>query len=186
MSSDQLIPINQIAKMAGTDKIHLAYLTKLRLLPQTIRRKINGQIMGCYPEYVISLIQKIEALKNRGLTYSQIRFELGNTKTVAPSASQPVFLNDYQAQPANSTLQANPMVFLVIGLVLGYVLFSLNTINTSLTVKNAQATVATNTLPDKSPIITTSQNEDQPIYLIAIPNKNLYKLGQTNLTNLIR
>ena len=157
--------------MAGTDKIHLAYLTKLRLLPQTIRRKVNGQIMGCYPEYVINLIQKIESLKNRGLTYSQIRFELGNTKSVAPSAS-PVFLHDYTSVPPNnSTTPTNPLAFLIIGLVLGYVLFSLNNLDKAITASKPQIAMA---------------SETSQISLIAIPNKNLYKLGQMNLTTLLK
>ncbi len=170
MLSDQLIPINQIAKMAGTDKIHLAYLTKLRLIPQTIRRKVGNKITGCYPENVISLIPKIEELKNMGLTYSQIRYEL----------------NEIPKPLQGKQESSNPLAFLIIGLVLGYVLFSLNTINNSMVPKNTQAVMAAETLPEKNPIITTSQDGDQPIYLIAIPNKNLYKLGQTNLTSLLK
>ncbi len=161
MSSDQLIPINQIAKLAGTDKIHLAYLTKLRLIPQTIRRKIGNKITGCYPENVISLIPKIEELKNMGLTYSQIKFEM----------QKPV-QHDTSFQYSHS----NSLAFLVIGLVLGYILFALNGINnsntnTSLAVKNVQA---------------AEVPQDQPIYLLAIPNKNLYKLGQMDLTSLLK
>jgi hypothetical protein len=180
MSSDQLIPIKQIAKAVGTDKIHLAYLTKLRLIPQTIRRKVNGQIMGCYPEYVIGLIQKIETLKNKGLTYSQIRFELGNTKAVANP--NPVFLHDYATLPNNPMTPANPLIFLVIGLVLGYVLFSLNTINSAIASKN----IAASALPAQTSVVSTDPAAAGQVYLIAIPNKNLYKLGQTNLTTLLK
>ena len=170
MSSDQLIPINQIAKLAGTDKIHLAYLTKLRLIPQTIRRKIGNKITGCYPENVISLIPKIEELKNMGLTYSQIRYELNEIpkQAMAPGGVQ----HDTSFQYSHS----NSLAFLVIGLVLGYILFALNGINnsntnTSLAVKNVQA---------------AEVPQDQPIYLLAIPNKNLYKLGQMDLTSLLK
>lgn len=159
MSSDQLIPINQIAKLAGTDKIHLAYLTKLRLIPQTIRRKVRNKITGCYPEKVISLIPKIEELKNMGLTYSQIRYELNNSGSGMPK----------QTQHDTSSL-----AFLVIGLVLGYILFSLNSVNNPMVPKNTQAVMAAE-IP-----------KDQPIYLLAVPSKNLYKLGQTNLTSLLK
>lgn len=166
MSSDQLIPIKQIAKAVGTDKIHLAYLTKLRLIPQTIRRKVGNKITGCYPENVISLIPKIEELKNMGLTYSQIRYELNNSGSGMPK----------QTQHDTSSL-----AFLVIGLVLGYVLFSLNNLDKTITANKPQVAMAAETS-----IVSSDPAAAGQVYLIAIPNKNLYKLGQTNLTSLLK
>lgn len=96
-----LLPIGQIAKTVKTDKIHLAYLTKLGLLPQTIRRKIAGKMTGCYPDWAVSQIRKIEDLKNSGLAYSQI-------KTPAP------------------VYNLNPLALLIIGLLLGYILATSN------------------------------------------------------------
>lgn len=154
MLSDQLIPINQIAKIAKTDKIHLAYLTKLRLIPQTIRRKIDNAVTGCYPASVVPVIAQIEDLKNRGLSYSQIKYEL------------------HRDQPV--PVQQNQTAFLIIGLILGYILFSINSIKT--------------TSPETNPIVTTvtNPNEKQPIYLLAYPDKNFYKVGTTNFTSLIK
>ncbi len=92
----------------GDPKIHLAYLTKLRLLPQAIRRKIGNTITGCYPESVVDNLKRIESLKNKGLSYSQIRLQM--------------------ERPAYSVnLNLTGLVYLVVGLVLGYLLAIKNT-----------------------------------------------------------
>lgn len=142
-----LLPIGQVAKLARTDKIHLAYLTKLRLIPQTIRRKVDGKISGCYPLEVIDKLQKIEVLKNKGLSYSQIKWELEQPK--------PAF---------NFNWNVPPLVFLFIGLILGYLLSGGNKPPARL---DAQAAAD---LPKE-------------IYLLTIPDQNLYKIGKINLKN---
>lgn len=85
----------------GDPKTHLAYLTKLHLLPQTVRRKIGTEIAGCYPDYVADLLLRIESLRASGLTYPQIKYKLEN--------------------PASNN-QPYALAFLVIGLILGYLL----------------------------------------------------------------
>ena len=104
-----LLPISQIIKQArimganfgfGDPKTHLAYLTKLHLLPQASRKKIGQDIVGCYPEYVVDLLMKIEGLRAQGLTYPQIKFKLEN-----PVGNQPYVV-----------------AFLIVGLILGYLL----------------------------------------------------------------
>lgn len=158
-----LLPISQIVEKAtaagvtfgfGDPKTHLAYLTKLRLLPQAVRRKINQEIEGCYPEEVISQMRKIEELKKQGLTYREIRFYL-------------------QTLPAVSSHQATPgVVFLLIGLFLGYLLA-------------ISAPAAAKMQTPTAPLAATAQSPaDQSIYLIAVPNPHLYKLGKLDINSI--
>lgn len=157
----------------GDPKVHLAYLTKLRLLPQAIRRKIADKIVGCYPENVLTTIKKIEELKSAGLSYSQIRYQL--------SAGSPVVPNFAPVYPQNDRFSS--LAFLLIGLILGFLLatnFSGNAI------KTAQATALPENTNSTLVKIESSQNPgSEPIYLIAIPNENLYKLGKTDI-NLLK
>lgn len=173
-----LVPINQIAKAAKTDKIHLAYLTKLRLLPQTIRRKVSGKIQGCYPASVVALVHKIEELKDQGLTYSQIRFQLTQPESVlsaTPFAVAPAIV-----QPTS------PLALLIVGLLLGYLLAT----------RPPSGAAALTQVP-VSPIDINSQTmlkvlkdngpaQSGPIYVIAVPAQNFSKVGQTNINDLTR
>ena len=159
MSSNQLIPIETISKVTGLSKVQLAYLTKLRLLPQTIRRKIGDKIAGCYPESVLTTVSEIENLRDQGLSYAQIRYELrrGSEK------------------PATNF---SAMAFLIIGLVLGYMLAVVGGISS----RNQTALpVAAETSARLN-----NQSGSGQIYLIALPDKNLYKLGQIDLNTLIK
>lgn len=172
-----LLPIGQTINAAknvgvtfghGDPKVHLAYLTKLRLLPQTIRRKWGNKITGCYPSTVVETLKKIEVLKNQGLPYSQIRY----------------MLNQKPANVVPATLPAtnSPAVaFLLIGLVLGYILASLpkQAFTPSAVINAPEADV---TSAQKGLVLSTGiDSEPQPIYLIVIPDKNLYKLGKISL-----
>lgn len=157
-----LLPISQIVEKArvagvtfgfGNPKTHLAYLTKLRLLPQAVRRKINQEIEGCYPEEVVSKVKQIEELKKQGLTYREIRFYL-------------------QALPAFSHQATSGVVFLLIGLFLGYLL----AISAPAAVKMQIPT---------APLAASAQSPtDQSIYLIAVPSPSLYKLGKLDINSL--
>lgn len=170
---DSLLPINQIAKLAKTDKIHLAYMTKLRLIPQTIRRKVNGKITGCYPESVIQELTQIEELKNHGLTYSQIRYQLDSRQNDGPVAT---------------TTPNFAIAFLVVGLILGYLLANGNNLNMSSTNVAAKNV----TLPaesDYQKVLRLAGNQNtnnQPIYVIAVPNQNIDRLGKVNFNELIK
>lgn len=153
--SDQLVPISTISKLSGVSKIHLAYLTKLRLIPQTIRRKVDGAITGCYPESVLKQLQKIEGMKDRGLTYSQIRFAINS--------------------PAALNFNINGPAFLIIGLVLGYIVANLR----------VSAPTAVASVPADTKLTVRHETQSDPVYLIAIPEKNLYKLGKLDINSLV-
>lgn len=167
MSSESLIPIEQIVKLSGTDKIHLAYLSKLHLIPAAIRRKLfNGKISGCYPESVIGTLKKIEELKNRGLSYSQIKAQLSIINSSL----------EVQANKFNLALAFSGSVFLLIGILIGYLLA------TSAGHKNISF------LPEsdyQKVLKITQPSGDQPIYVIPVNNPALYKLGKIDLTSLI-
>lgn len=143
-----LLPIGQIVKLTGTDKTHLAYLAKLRLIPQAIRRKVGDKIAGCYPLEVIDKVQKIETLKDKGLSYSQIKWELNDSK--------PAF---------NFNWNISPLVFLFIGLILGYLLSG------------------GNKAPAVTPANATATELPKEVYLLTVPDQNLYKIGKIDLKN---
>lgn len=151
-----LLPISQVTKITETDKVHLAYLTKLRILPQTIRRKINGAIHGCYPESVIPLIKRVEELKSQGLTYSQIKL-------------------NFAYQPVTAPKNTNSFAFLIIGLLLGYLL-AINNVHPE-TVRPVSAV---------SPLDQNNKTMVEPIYLIPVSKQNFDKLGTVNINDLIK
>lgn len=188
MSSDQLIPIENIVKSAtengvtfgfGSPKNHLSYLSKLHLIPSAIRRKLaDGKISGCYPESVISTLQKIEQLKNQGLTYSQIKAQL----SIINSNTQ------VQANKFNLALAYSGPIFLIIGILLGYLLAT-SAVNKNNVLGTEVGTAAQANDFQKILRLSTSPNSDQSIYLISVPNNDaanqgLYKLGKTTLNNL--
>ena len=158
-----LLPIGQIAKATRTDRVHLAYLTKLRLIPQTIRRKINDKITGCYPDSVIPLIRRVEELKDRGLTYSQIKFQL------QPEIIQPNFAQAPTYQPVSASHNSNAFAFLIIGLLIGYLL-AINNVRPE-TVR---------------PVSADAPKISEPIYLIPVSKQNLDKFGTININDLIK
>ena len=166
-----LLPIDQIVKKArqsgtalghGDPKIHLAYLTKLKLLPQAIRRKIGEKIQGCYPDYILPLLSKIENLRSKGLSYSQIRFQLNENQTLVT--------------PQYATSNNQSLAFLIIGLILG---FLLATTNANPSYKPAEIPTT-----DFQKVVSNQNSSSDPIYLLAIPNQNLYKLGKININEL--
>lgn len=150
-----LVPIDKIAKQSGTTKIHLAYLTKLGLIPMTIRRKINGKMTGCYPESVISELQKIEERKNKGSSYNQIK-------------------------DVNFNFNFSGLSLLLIGLILGYFLAT----NTG-AIPSASALTAKLDVQRPANGTVLASEKDQPIYVIALPQKNLDKLGKMDLSALV-
>ncbi|MBI4100096.1 hypothetical protein HY440_03745 [Candidatus Microgenomates bacterium] len=176
-----LVPISQIAKAAQTDKIHLAYLTKLRLLPQTIRRKVSGKIQGCYPDSVVAMIRRIENLKDQGLTYSQIRFQLAQPEPAVEKLSPlPAYL------PVAS--QTSPLALLIVGLLLGYLL-AVSKPPTALPAA-ALAQAGVSPLDENSKVmvkvLTNSEPLAERLYVIAVPSQNFYKMGQTNINDLVK
>lgn len=196
---NNLLAINEVISRArksgvflghGDPKVHLAYLTKIRLLPQTVRRKIGDRIVGCYPEYVIPLLSKIEEMKSARLTYSQIKYQLQNQTQdpgKLPFSSSPLpasFLESHYPNPLSGSHSS--ITFLFIGLILGFLL-AVNSNNSAL-VPNRQISA---TLPENHNsqpairIVEGGNATTDPIYLIAIPNQNLYKLGKTDI-NLLK
>lgn len=212
---NNLITIEEIISQArksgtflghGNPKVHLAYLTKIRLLPQAIRRKVDGRIVGCYPEFVLSLLNRIEELKTKGLTYSQIRFQLNSNEIMDKRYGTKDKIKDKIKEKRNWTDSTtfispssyplsnifnpssgtNPVVFLLIGLILGFLLAANNNANSPARQQNNQSLAQTIDAVPKHSIETVQTNNPSPdpIYLIAIPEKNLYKLGKTDINYL--
>lgn len=203
--TDNLLPISQIIKQSraigvtfghGNPKIHLAYLTKLRLLPQSVRRKIGNKIEGCYPESVIPLLKQVEELKDRGLTYSQIRFQIQENQIqetgsgmqvkkqetgiwertpFSPNSPLPASLpiSNFQnpvsfpvSHYLNPASGSNVLAFLLIGLLLGYLLAISNLSRPS------SASPASPVTNDKSLITSVSPLDDQTKTMLGIITNN--------------
>ncbi len=179
MSSEQLIPIDKIIRLAreaevtfgfGNPRVHLAYLAKLHLIPPAIRRKTtDGRVAGCYSESVINTLIKIENLKNQGLNYSQIKAQLN---TINSSLQ-------VQANKFNLALAFSGPVFLFMGVVIGYLLAT--TSNNS-----RQLPIAVLPENDYQKVLRSAplSNDNQTIYVTSGPNQTLYKLGGIDLTSL--
>lgn len=182
-----LIPINKFIELAkgqgfdfgrGDPKIHLAYLTKIGTLPPSAKRKINGKITGCYDQDCIQRLLDVEAMKAKGMTYSQI------AKTIFYHQSST--LNPYPPSSTFHRLGSNPSIlYMVIGILLGFLISTLNSqglaemrkySNVSLTAPPENESVA---IGNKSAEISDS------VYIITVPKQNLDKLEKTNINTLI-
>lgn len=116
-----LIPTNQIISQAtkegydfsGEPKVHLVYLTKLGLLPSAVKRKIDGSLTGCYPDWTIDRLLEIQKLRSEGLTFTQIRHILSNSSTLQLFESP---------TPRLSSSPTPSLLFLFLGVILGFFL----------------------------------------------------------------
>ena len=167
MLPEQLVPINQITKQFRVDKTRLAYLAKLHLIPPAIRRKLaNGQIAGCYPESVIATVKRVEQLKKEGFSYCQIKAQL----SIINSTTQ------VQANKFNLALAFSAPVFLLFGILVGFILAGAN--------KPVSPVILAKSDYQKILKAEPSGQTDQLIYIISTPTQSLDKLGQTGFTNL--
>ncbi len=185
----------------GSPKIHLSYLSSLGIIPPAQKRKVGHQITGCYDERTLDTLEKIEGWKDAGLTYSQIKIRL---ETEALSKEKPLEnLKNYLTASAGSYVKstsAHNLLFLLIGLFLGYLLaFTAGNHQNQLNADNLS--YRSNSLISNRPgspvdesasqvlTIVNAGNEkntnNEPIYLIAVPKQNLEKLGKTTILNLL-
>lgn len=171
-----LLPITQIIERArgmgvnfgsGDPKIHLAYLTKLGILPQTTKRKIDGEIMGCYPEEVVDKLVEIDRKKKSGWSLATIAREDHQGYLVS---------QDYRGDQRDVKNLALP--FLIIGLVLGYLVAMVNlksnTPSQNVSNDNNQAV---ETAYFKK-LVSGLNNDEGPIYVISVPKSNFDNLGK--------
>lgn len=152
-----LITIDELIAQTNSSKIHIAYLTKLGILPNAVKRKIDGKLVGCYPKDSLTKILEVKSMKDTGITYSQL-------------AKSPVqVLQPIHHDPA-VTIQVKPsnFAYLVLGLVIGVLVSTLNTSGLA-TMKETES------LPLES-----------DIYLIGVDKHNLDKLDKTNINYLIK
>ncbi len=150
---------NQGVSFGRSDpKVHLAYLAKLGLIPPALKRKSNGKLEGHYPLFVLDNLTDIEKMKNDGLTYAQIKAHRGGSNMTTP----------------NLTPSPYPILMLVLGLILGFLLAQVN--------RPVSSAINLSTLPvqfQKG----TIDNGTSSLYLISIPNNqgNLNKVGTIDI-----
>lgn len=181
--SNQLLTISEFIEAArkqgasfegGDAKVHLAYLTKLGLLPSAIKKKIKGEIQGCYPSDALTKLLAIQAMKNSGITYSQMSKTstalAQPTQTLLPIKQDNVFA--LHIKPSN-------FAYLALGLVIGVLVSTLNT-------SGLNAMHTTSNLNLNETVKLGAKTDDSNVYLIAVPKQNLDKLGKTNINYLIK
>ncbi len=170
----------ELAKLRGIDfgpgnpRTHLAYLTEIGLLPPAIRRKsAQGGLEGHYTDETLGTLEKIETLKKQGLSYADITKRLG----ASDERLKKTFSPTYSASPL--PLTASPYIFLIIGLLLGFLLGKgdFNTPGVS------QATVTDSKAGGLTAIVVPQEaiTPSGGSYLISLPDdnlkvKNLYKI----------
>lgn len=158
---NNLITIDKLITQTGTTKTHLAYLTKLGILPNAVKRKINGAIIGCYPQDSVNKIAEIQQMKNQGITYSQIsKTTPTSIKTLKQVQGDTEFL--IKIKPSN-------FAYLTLGLIIGILVSTLNT-------SGLAAMKQANNI---------ELNDKSGVYLIKVPKQNLDKLERTNINYLI-
>ena len=203
------LPISKVIQIAKQKKLslgngdpeqHLFYLGKLGLLPRAVKKKVNGKIEGHYGEEVIGQIELVSQLKNRGLTYSQMKLILNSQSFTSLTEGSTPKLAEVKTFDSNPIAQAfpkyqqlfasSPLAFLVIGLVLGYLItfknFSAPT--TSAAAQNTDNTITVTDISALSPaekaltkVLGSSNHQDQTIYVISEPKNSLTNLGKTKI-----
>lgn len=182
-----LLPINEFIKEArrqgasfgsGDPKVHLAYLTKLGILPNATKRKINGELQGCYDQELIMKVLEVQELKDKGMTYSQIAKSVDNKSL---KVMEPTPLSLFNPNTSNFILHMKPsnFAYLALGLVIGVLVSTLNT-------SGLNAMNQTPSLSLGQPIEIKNQTGEPELYMIAVPKQNLDKLGKTNINSLIQ
>ena len=142
---------------SAAPKVHLAYLSKLGLIPGAVKRKYNGEMVGHYPSDTLTTLQEIQEMKNKGISYSDMKFfnssPTTNVQLPVTKIGNFQFLN-----------YIVPVLIFTLGILFGYFL---GLGKSSQSIRN---------LP-------LADGENQSIYLMTIDNlpKNLYKLGSIKL-----
>lgn len=199
--TNNLLTINQFIELArkqgasfggGDPKIHLAYLTKLGILPQSVKRKVDGEISGCYPESCIFTILKVEQMKEKGMAYSQIAKAINsNTLSTFQSDTLPgsefhyIESNNQAATPNKLNFTSNPsFLYLIIGLLFGFLLSTLNSQGLA-QIRNQAGLPSVPQLNESVSVKSTPQPVES-VYVLSIPKQNLDNLDKTNINYLIK
>lgn len=178
----QLLPIDNVIRVAkstgvsfgpGNPRARLAYLGKLRLLPPAVRKKVSGHLTGCYPEDVVTQLQRIETLREAGLTYSQIRFRLNHPQNTL-----------------NLSFPLGNVAFLIVGLILGWLVAatSLRTSTTTPIATNEPPSTILSLDPKVQEVFISSLQGKTggQIFVISVPDKPGFdKLDKTSINQLV-
>lgn len=162
---------------SGDPKIHLAYLTKLGLLPAAVKRKINGSMQGCYPESEVQTVLEVQRQKQSGSTYSQIARIQPNVPT--PKIEQPLTIWNPKSSDFVLHLKPSNFAYLILGLVIGIIVSTLNTSGLAALKQNDNLSL-------NQSVSLSEKSGNSDVYLIAVPKTSLDKLGRTNINYLIK
>ncbi len=169
-----LITINELTNQTGTTKVQIAYLTKLGLLPKAIKKKINGEMTGCYPKDSLNKIEEIKNMQNQGITLSQMQKTNLLPVQELSLVQIPAINNDFviKVKPSN-------FAYLFLGLVIGVLVSTLNT--SGLNTMNKVDSLSLN-----NSVKMHSGSDKSNVYLIAVPKTSLDNLDKTNINYLIK
>lgn len=165
-----LITIDELMSQAKTTRVHLAYLTKIGILPNAVKRKINGKLVGCYPKDSLTKLFEVKNIKSTGITYSQLAKQIPSVVEGPSTLADPSTHALRLLGRDDITIHVKPsnFAYLILGLVIGVLVSTLNT-------SGLVAMKETESLPLKS-----------DVYLISVPKQNLDKLNKTTINYLIK
>ena len=186
-------------------KEHIFYLSKIGLLPKAVKKtNAFGKLEAHYQPNVVDLFVRIYNLKKSGLAYSQIgKFSNLNINHALPEthADSGQRLESYtttlfpgEQHPGGSAgLPNQTVVYLIIGLILGYLVSANNSLKSNAT--NLAKTVEPQTVVTASQanppsqvlfrlLTTSSSNNNNDLYLITLPKSNFSKLEKIQFTDL--
>lgn len=187
----KLIPISDfitLAQSQGVDfgtsdpREHLSYLSKIGLLPHTIKRKGHaGKIEGHYRPDDLKILLHIYNTKGSGISYAQMTKLAAISGSIAPFERANLYYD--QANFTQSPKQHNfnqPVVYLIIGLLLGHIMTLSNSVPSFLAPKDSS-----NIKNIQSYALTYGNNKsNNDVYLVTLPKKNFSQLDKVKVTDL--
>jgi len=173
-------------------KEHIFYLSKIGLLPKAVK-KLNsaGKLEAHYPPSTVDLLARIYSLKQSGLAYSQIsKFSSLNSNHTLPE-DQSIVKEPFKNFTEPTTFSSQTIAYLIIGLILGYLISSNNSLRTnSLTTVTANEvkanSIGVNSTTQTTFHLLTTPNGDtnNDLYLVTIPKSNFSRLEKVNFSDI--
>src|SRR3989344_1027093 len=93
------LTVNQLISLAkaqgvtfgsAAPKVHLAFLSKLGLIPGAVKRKYNSEVVGHYPAETLTTLSEIQKMKEKGISYSDMKFFNKSNIPNPPISNQPI------------------------------------------------------------------------------------------------
>lgn len=178
----------------GDLREHLSYLSKVGILPKAVKRKIeSGKIEGHYPDDIMVRLRQVSQLRTQGMTYAQMGKTNKLTNTLTIEATKEAVMKNNQDSTGTSPHElyhhnnyisqnyAHSLVFLIIGLVLGF-LWAKSSSDTNLP-SFMPTSNQVSSLVEKAPMESLSNSTttgDDRVYVWSLPQSRLFPIEGSN------